>query len=293
MIRSRYGAPNSASIARSVSRCPPCAAGSMSQPRPPDHSTLPDQQSPWIRLGGSGGPASSDDRAQPTRSARCPPCSRSLRPWRAARRAARGSRCTTPASCRPGRSAVRQARDHARPRRAEPLRSGPVQSGEIAAECGCRIQGWSAGVDPFDDQTALVTGQYGGNGDCFGRRQPPQPGRFGRETGRVGSARACAVAARRAAAWPVAAGRAAPFPAEIFANASGRRPARAGSAGRRAGRRGCARRPRRGRAAGSACRRSTGPSRCRVQRRSGRQSSAASWATSPLAAASTSSNTSA
>lgn len=46
-------------MARSVSLCPPCAAGSMSQPRSPDHRTLPDQQSPWIRLGGSLGPARS------------------------------------------------------------------------------------------------------------------------------------------------------------------------------------------------------------------------------------------
>jgi len=35
----------------------------MSQPRPPDHSTLPAQQSPWIRLGGSAGPASEPIRS--------------------------------------------------------------------------------------------------------------------------------------------------------------------------------------------------------------------------------------
>ena len=35
----------------------------MSQPRPPDHSTFPAQQSPWIRLGGSGGPASEPIRS--------------------------------------------------------------------------------------------------------------------------------------------------------------------------------------------------------------------------------------
>src|SRR5450755_71758 len=34
----------------------------MSQPRPPDHSTFPDQQSPWIRLGGSAGPATAAAR---------------------------------------------------------------------------------------------------------------------------------------------------------------------------------------------------------------------------------------
>ena len=42
-------------MARSVSRWPPCAAGSTSQPRPPDHSTLPVHRSPWIRAGGSAG----------------------------------------------------------------------------------------------------------------------------------------------------------------------------------------------------------------------------------------------
>ena len=53
---SRWGQPNRASIARSVSRWPPCAAGSISQAPSVDHSTLPDQRSPCSRAGGSGGP---------------------------------------------------------------------------------------------------------------------------------------------------------------------------------------------------------------------------------------------
>ena len=56
------GGAEKGGIARSVSRCPPCAAGSISAARPPGQSTLPDHRSPWIRLGGSGGPASSPMR---------------------------------------------------------------------------------------------------------------------------------------------------------------------------------------------------------------------------------------
>ena len=56
-ISSRCGAPKRASIARSVSRWPPCAAGSISAPRPSGQSTLPDQRSPWMRLGRLGRPA--------------------------------------------------------------------------------------------------------------------------------------------------------------------------------------------------------------------------------------------
>ena len=50
-------------MARSVSRWPPWAAGSISQPSPPDQSTFPAQQSPWMRLGGSAGPASEPIRS--------------------------------------------------------------------------------------------------------------------------------------------------------------------------------------------------------------------------------------
>ena len=54
--------PKRSSMARSVSRWPPCAAGSTSQPRPPAHSTLPLHRSPCSRAGGSAGPASAGSR---------------------------------------------------------------------------------------------------------------------------------------------------------------------------------------------------------------------------------------
>jgi hypothetical protein len=45
----------------------------MSTPRPPDHSTFPAQQSPWIRLGGSAGPATAATRpAAASSTAACP-----------------------------------------------------------------------------------------------------------------------------------------------------------------------------------------------------------------------------
>src|SRR3954468_16528607 len=74
----RCGRPNSASIARSVSRWPPWAAGSISTASAPppaarDHSTLPDHRSPWSRAGRSpgspvrsGSPASSRAHAAST-----------------------------------------------------------------------------------------------------------------------------------------------------------------------------------------------------------------------------------
>ena len=54
------GEPNSRSIARSTSRWPPYAAGSISHARPSrPQRTFPLQRSPCRRAGGSGGPASS------------------------------------------------------------------------------------------------------------------------------------------------------------------------------------------------------------------------------------------
>ena len=51
-------------MARSVSRCPPCAAGSTRCTRPSAaQSMLPDHRSPCSRAGGSGGPASSSIRS--------------------------------------------------------------------------------------------------------------------------------------------------------------------------------------------------------------------------------------
>ena len=47
------GQPNRASIARSVSRWPPDAAGSISTAPSGVHCTLPFQRSPWMRAGGS------------------------------------------------------------------------------------------------------------------------------------------------------------------------------------------------------------------------------------------------
>ena len=56
--------PNSRSIARSTSRWPPYAAGSIRYGRPPAlASTFPPQRSPCSRAGGSGGPASSGRRS--------------------------------------------------------------------------------------------------------------------------------------------------------------------------------------------------------------------------------------
>ena len=63
--RPRCGSPNRPSIARSVSRWPPCAAGSTSTAPSWPHSTLPDHRSPCRRAGGSAGPVS---RSSPVRS---------------------------------------------------------------------------------------------------------------------------------------------------------------------------------------------------------------------------------
>jgi hypothetical protein len=52
-MRSRYGAPKRSSIARSVIRCPPCAAGSMRTNPVAVTKTLPDHRSPWMRAGGA------------------------------------------------------------------------------------------------------------------------------------------------------------------------------------------------------------------------------------------------
>ena len=60
----KCGQPNSASIARSVSRCPPCAAGSISTAPSGVHITLPLHRSPCSRAGGSSSSKS------PARSAR-------------------------------------------------------------------------------------------------------------------------------------------------------------------------------------------------------------------------------
>ena len=74
--------PKRASMARSVSRCPPCAAGSTSHGRPSaSHSRFPDHRSPWMRAGGSGGPARSASRSH-SRSMTAAPSAGSRRPSR-------------------------------------------------------------------------------------------------------------------------------------------------------------------------------------------------------------------
>ena len=59
----RNGQPNRASIARSVSRWPPDAAGSMSTAPSGVHCRLPFQRSPWMRAGGSS--SSRSPRGEP------------------------------------------------------------------------------------------------------------------------------------------------------------------------------------------------------------------------------------
>ena len=131
---SRCGAPNSASMARSVSRWPPWAAGSMSQPRPADHSTLPDQQSPWMRLGGSRGPASSLIRPVTVSTSRTSagpsvPASAARRRYGSTRRSAYHA---GPAiRGRPRGVVQRQAGDEPRPRSAEAVRAGGVHAGRV------------------------------------------------------------------------------------------------------------------------------------------------------------------
>ena len=68
------GVPNSRSIARSTSRWPPYAAGSIRYGRPSaPASTLPRQRSPCSRAGGSGGPASAGSRSITASIAPAPP----------------------------------------------------------------------------------------------------------------------------------------------------------------------------------------------------------------------------
>ena len=65
--RGRWGSPNRASIARSVSRWPPCAAGSITQTRcSVPHRTLPFQRSPCSRAGGSSGTRSASRATTPS-----------------------------------------------------------------------------------------------------------------------------------------------------------------------------------------------------------------------------------
>ena len=53
MMSSRCGTPNIPSSARSSSRCPPCAAGSMRIAPSSSHIRLPHHRSPWTRAGAS------------------------------------------------------------------------------------------------------------------------------------------------------------------------------------------------------------------------------------------------
>ena len=175
------GRPKSRSMARSTSRWPPCAAGSMSRARPSaPASTLPPHRSPCSRAGGSGGPASSGRRAATASTARRPAASRpacgstreqavlgvergpvvGLRAGqvdasraagrRAARRAARRRSAGAPAACSAARS--------------RPSRSSPAASSRPASiHASARRRGGAS-------CTASTSGTA-----APAARQPPQP----------------------------------------------------------------------------------------------------------------------
>ena len=124
-------------MARSVSRWPPCAAGSISQPRPPDHSTFPDQQSPCIRLGGSAGPASCAIRLATVSTRARRPRSACPRPWPAGRRAAAagcayhsGHESAAPGALGSGRPAMNPG--HGAPKLSAPAGAGGPARGRTA-----------------------------------------------------------------------------------------------------------------------------------------------------------------
>jgi hypothetical protein len=93
----------------------------------------------------------------------------------------------------------RQAGDEPRPRRAEGVRAGRVQAGEVRAEAERRLGGGRAGRDHRDDQRVRANGQHLRHRDDGGLGQPAQAVRLGREHGRDRSGpsgvriRACAL----------------------------------------------------------------------------------------------------
>ena len=135
-------------MARSVSRWPPWAAGSTSHGRPSaSQSRLPDHRSPWMRAGGSGGPASSAIRSQ-TRSMHALAVGRQRRV--VAGTAAPAARRRRSASRRRGSFDIGSGPMKPRPRRAE-RRAAPkaciAATARPAASCAAGVHGpWSIRV---------------------------------------------------------------------------------------------------------------------------------------------------
>ena len=78
----------------------------------------------------------------------------------------------------------RQAGDEPRPRRAEAVRAGHVQPGQVRAELERRLGRGRAGRDHRDDERLRTDGQYFRHRDGGGLGQPAQAVRLGRERGR-------------------------------------------------------------------------------------------------------------
>jgi two-component system OmpR family sensor kinase len=78
----------------------------------------------------------------------------------------------------------RQAGDEPRPRRAEGVRAGRVQAGEVRAEAERSLGGGRAGRDHRDDQRMRADGQHLRHRDGGSLGQPAQAVRLGREHGR-------------------------------------------------------------------------------------------------------------
>ncbi len=185
---SRNGQPKRASIARSVSRWPPCAAGSMSTTPSDDHSTLPFQRSPCIRAGGSSSskaPAAITSAARRTSAASGG--GRVRRPPRRSRgRAAPGrGRRTLPTTIRRPRAGTAAdeertvpsvgARAECASRRPRACGPGTAPNAAAATPIGARL------VDALELDPARRDRRHADRPDPAGGREPGESGRLGLE----------------------------------------------------------------------------------------------------------------
>ena len=172
-------------MARSVSRWPPCAAGSMSQPRPPDHSTFPAQQSPWIRLGGSAGPASEPIRSTTSSTSRAS-SGRSAPASTARIRNGSSLRCAYHCGQSAASGVLSSGRLAMNPGHGAPKPSAPAACSRARSVPNWKAASGVAGPGGIIEMTSASgpTASTSGTGTACGLGQPAQAVRLGRERGR-------------------------------------------------------------------------------------------------------------
>ncbi len=177
----RCGSPKRDSIARSASRWPPYAAGSITRITPSRlHSTLPFHRSPCRRDGGSSGSRSA--KRPMTASIASASVSEAAPRSRASLRY--GKHPAGRVELRPRRRClVRQRQPADEAVVVEPVRrrAGQVRRGQCLAEGHRGVDGALPGLDPAQDQALVVAPEHLGYGDPTGLREPAQAACLGVE----------------------------------------------------------------------------------------------------------------